>query len=419
MSISEQESQAVLMLMQKRYSDADRLFARVLQQDPERASSMLWLAQSHLQQQKLDSALRLINSAIALVPGSAEMLRTKARILYYKDNLDESKKVIEQALELDPYDSSSLSILAGIFSTRRNHMKALEMADRALEIDPSNVEALNIRSLSLNKLNRSQEVYDTLDVALQQNPDDPYTHTNYGWVCLENREYEKAYSHFTESLAVDPNNEYAQSGLLETIKSTNPIYRLYLRYVLWTSEMSKGERWGLIIIVYVMFRMLRVLNKYNPSLAPVLTPVIYVVAILIYATWIVAPLSNLYLRFNKYGQLLLDEKQKLSSNLVAISLAAGMVGFILFGILSLPSMLAIGVFGLTMMLPLGTMFIPASNKYALTIYTCLLAGLGLLGIIYSIDHEFNDNPFVFLYLLGFVGYQFFANYIIIKEDKYG
>ena len=121
------------------------------------------------------------------------------------------------------------------------------------------------------------------------------------------------------------------------------------------------------------------------------------------------------MRFNKYGQLLLDPKEKTSSNFVAISLGTFIVGLLLYIALYDKKMLTIAAFGFAMMLPLGTMFSPSKNKYGLLIYTIALALVGLIaiGLTFSTGEMYNLMTIVFIF--GFVAFQWIANYILIKE----
>ena len=206
--------------------------------------------------------------------------------------------------------------------------------------------------------------------------------------------------------------------MLEAIKASNPIYRVFLKYSFWMGNLTDKYQWGVIIGFYLIVRLLRTVANNNEALKPILTPLVIVLALIAFSTWIIAPISNLFLRFNKYGQLLLDKNEKLSSNFVAISFVTFILGLLLYVTSSNQNMLTIAVFGFTMMLPFGTMFSPSKNKYGLLIYTFALAIVGLLaiGITFSINEMYNIMTTV--YVFGFIGFQWVANYMLIKEDTF-
>ncbi len=375
------------------------------------------MSEVYLQQDKFENANSIIENAIGLSPDSPHLFYIKSRLAIQQENLSEALKNINQAIELDPYDADYFALLANIKLGRKQFEEALETANKALEIDAENLLALNTRSTALNKLNRSEESFETIEGALREDPNNAYTHANYGWGLLEKGDHKKALDHFKEALSNDPTFDYAQSGMLEALKATNPIYRLFLKYSFFMSNLTEKYQWGVIIGFYLGFRALKTIARNNEALQPYLLPLIIALALIAFSTWIIAPISNLFLRFNKYGQLLLDKKEKMSSNFVAISLGAFIVGLLLYFALADEKMLTIAVFGFAMMLPLGTMFSPSKNKYGLLIYTIALALIGLIaiGLTFSTGEIFNLMTVVFTF--GFVAFQWVANYLLIKEDN--
>ena len=410
-------SKIEILIQQKKFTDAERNLSDLLREDSTNIHFLSLLAEVNLQQDKLDKANSIIDNAIGLSPDNPHLFYIKSRIAILQDKYGEAQKFINQSIELDPYDADYFALLANIQLGRKQFNEALETANRALEIDAENLFALNIRSTALNKLNRPDESFQTIEGALREDPNSAYTHANYGWGLLEKGDHRKALVHFKEALTNDPNFSYAQSGMLEALKATNPVYRVFLKYSFWMGNLTAKYQWAVIIGFYLGFRAIRSIASNNEALKPYLTPLIIFLALIAFSTWVIAPISNLFLRFNKYGQLLLDRKEKLSSNFVAISLGLFIVGLLLYFALSDQKMLAIALFGFAMMLPLGTMFSPSKNKYGLLIYTIVLAIVGTIGIglTFSTGEMFNSMSIVFL--IGFVAFQWVANYLLIKENN--
>ena len=410
-------SKVEVLIDQKRFAEAEKILSDLLHEDPNNISFLSLLAETNLQQDKFDRANSVIDNAIGLSPDTPHLFYTKSRIAIQQDKLNEAEAQIKQAIELDAYDADYFALLASVKLARKQFDDALAIANRSLEIDAENILALNTRSTALNKLNRSEESFATIEGALREDPNNAYTHANYGWGLLEKGNHKKALEHFKVSLSNDPTFEYGQAGMLEALKATNPVYRLFLKYSFWMSNMTAKYQWGVIIGFYVFFRLLKGLARHNETLQPYLIPLVVALALIAFSTWIIAPISNLFLRFNKYGQLLLDKKEKTSSNFVAISLGVFLVGILLYFATSEPKMLSVAIFGFAMMLPLGTMFSPSKNKHGLLIYTIALAVIGFLaiGLTFSNDEVFNS--FSILFIFGFVGFQWVANYMLIKEDN--
>ena len=410
-------SRIEILIQQKKFAEAERNLSELLREDPNNIHFLSLLSEVNLQQDKFDKANNIIDNAIGLSPDTPHLFYIKSRIAIQQDKLNEAEKFLNQAIELDPYDADYFALLATVRLGRKQFNEALETANRALEIDAENLLALNTRSTALNKLNRSDESFQTIEGALREDPNNAYTHANYGWGLLEKGDHKKALVHFKEALTNDPNFSYAQSGMLEALKATNPVYRVFLKYSFWMGNLTAKYQWAVIIGFYLGFRALRSIASNNESLKPYLTPLIIFLALIAFSTWVIAPISNLFLRFNKYGRLLLDRKEKLSSSFVAISLGLFIVGLVLYFALSDQKMLTIAVFGFAMMLPLGTMFSPSKNKYGLLIYTIVLAIVGTtaIGLTFSTGEMFNSMTIVFL--IGFVAFQWVANYLLIKESN--
>lgn len=410
-------SKVEILIQQKKFGEAEKLLSDLLTEDSNNIHFLSLLAEVYLQQDKFEIANNIIENAIGLSPDAPLLFYIKSRIAIQQDNLIEAEKNINQAIELDSYDADYFALLANIKLGRKQFEEALDTANRALEIDAENLLGLNTRSTALNKLNRSVESFETIEGALREDPNNAYTHANYGWGLLEKGDHKKALKHFKESLSNDPTFDYAQSGMLEALKATNPFYKLFLKYSFFMSNLTAKYQWGVIIGFYIGFKALRTIAKNNEALQPYLIPLIIALGLIAFSTWIIAPISNLFLRFNKYGQLLLDKKEKLSSNFVALSLIAFIFGLLLYFVLSDEKMLTIAVFGFTMILPLGTMFSPSKNKYGLLIYTITLSIVGLtaIGLTFLTSEIFNLMTVVFIF--GFVAFQWIANYMLIKEDN--
>jgi tetratricopeptide (TPR) repeat protein len=417
MSDDSRLSKVEILIQQKKFEEAGKILSDLLTESPNNIDFLSLLAEVNLQQDKIDIAYNIIDNAIGLSPDASHLFYIKSRIAIQQENLNDAEININQAIELDPYDADYFALLATIKLGRKKFEEALQTAERALAIDAENLLALNTRSTALNKLNRSEESFSTIEGALREDPNNAYTHANYGWGLLEKGDHKKALIHFKEALSNDPTNAYAQSGMLEALKAANTVYRMFLKYAFWMSNLTAKYQWGVIIGFYLLFRVLKTVAQKNELLQPYLNPLIVALAIIAFSTWIIAPISNLFLRFNKYGKLLLDKKEKMSSNFVAASLGIFLVGLLLYVVLSDEKMLTIAVFGFAMMLPLGTMFSPTKSKYGLVIYTIALAAVGLLaiGLTFTTNKMFNLMTVVFIF--GFIAFQWVANFMMIKKNN--
>ena len=410
-------SKVHILIQQERYGEAEKILADLLRTDATNIHFLSLLSEVQFQQDRYDEANRIIDSAIGLSPDTANLYFTKSRIALAQSDWKESERWINQAIHTDPDNASYFALSAHIKLARKKFKEALETADHALELDAENISALNARSTALNKLNQSEESFATIEGALREDPNNAYTHANYGWGLLEKGDHKKALTHFQESLTNDPNYEFAQAGMLEALKATNPVYRLFLKYAFFMENLTSKYQWGVIIGFYVVFRLIKTIARRNEALQPFLVPIIIALALIAFSTWVIVPISNLFLRFNKYGQLLLDKEEKMSSNFVAVSFGLCILSVALYFLTSDLRMLTVAAFGFAMMLPLGTMFSPSKNKKALTAYTIALGAVGLIGIFIAFTTGKLFNLMSIIFLFGFIAYQWIANFVLIREDN--
>ncbi|GAO42522.1 tetratricopeptide repeat protein [Flavihumibacter petaseus] len=406
-----------ILLQQQRFADAEKELRDLLATDANNIQYLGLLAEVNLQQDKFDVAGEIIARAIGISPDSPHLYYLRARIFIQQDDYTSAESSLRQALALDPYDADYFAMLGNVRLAKKDYEGALEQADEALSLDPENLLGLNIRSTALLKLNRKEESFTTIEGALREDPNNAYTHANYGWALLEKGDHKKAMEHFREALKTNPNFTYAQSGMLEAIKASNPVYRLFLKYSFFMSNLTSRYQWGVIIGIYVAMRVLRSIAKSNETLRPYLAPLIIAVALVAFSTWIMTPISNLFLRFNRYGQLLLDKKERMSSNVVAAALGTFLAGVALYFALSDARFLAVAVFGFAMMLPGGVMFSATKPKNVLFIYTIAMAAVGVLAIIDTFATGELFNMWSGIFVIAFIAFQWIGNFFLIKEGK--
>jgi tetratricopeptide (TPR) repeat protein len=410
-------SKVEILIQQKKFKEAERILKELYFHDSNNILFLSLLAEVNLQQDKLVEAKSLIDNAIGQSPDLPHLFYIKSRIAVQEDEYDEAEKNINEAIKLDPYNANYYAVFASVKLTRKQFETALSLANKALEIDSENLLGLNIRSTALLKLKRNNESFNTIEGALREDPNNAYTHANYGWGLLEKGDHKKAMEHFKESLKKDPSFEYAQMGMIEAIKATNLLYRLFLKYSFWIGNLTSKYQWGVIIGFYLGVRALRVIAQTNATLRPYLVPIIIAMVILAFSTWVMEPISNLFLRFNTYGQLLLNKKEKISSNFVAASLAIFLLGTLIYILTKEEYYLSIAVFGFAMMVPFSTMFKASKYKNALLVYAIVMGAIGSLAIAITF---LTGNLFNFLaigFLIGFIGFQWIANFLFIREDN--
>ncbi|MGB0525296.1 MAG: tetratricopeptide repeat protein [Flammeovirgaceae bacterium] len=401
---------ASILLQQEKYEEAAKILKDLLAQDPNDVQVLAMMSECYLQKQQYKEALQLINTAIGISPQIAALHYRKARTLLQDDKSKQAEEAIQEAINIDPAQSAFYALWAMIQLNRKAFEKALDLANEALELDPSDSLALNIRSTALLKLNRAEESFETIAGALGDDPNNAYTHATYGWNLLEKGDHKKALEHFRESLKLDPNFRLAQQGMAQALKARYWGYRMFLKYSFWMSNLTEKYQWGVIIAFYFGYRALSNFAAENPDLEPYLNPILLILAIFAFSTWVMAPLSNLFLRLNVYGKHLLTKNEIRSSNFVGISALALLIGGIGYGITQFEPWLALAGVGFAMMPIVGTM-LTGRRKTLLIAYACIMGILGVGGIYAAFLTGNAFNGAITIFFFGFIAYQWIANII--------
>lgn len=410
-------SKAVILIEQKKYDLAEKLLLELVPKNSDNIDLLSLLGQVYIQQDKYSEANQIVDMAIGISPDESILFYLKAQIAIGEEKFANAEKFINQAIELKSFDADYFALLANIVLARKKYEKALDFANKALEIDPQNLLGLNVRSSALTKLKRHDESFETIEHALKNDPNEAFTHSNLGWNLLEKGEQKKALEHFKEALVNDPTSEHAKSGMLEAIKATNPIYKLFLKYSFWVGNLSSGSQWAFLVGYFFVTKFLNRLAKANKSLQPYLYPVIIVLGVIAFSTWIIRPISDLLLRFHKFGKFLLNEKQVKASNFVGVC-----VGVIAFGILSYfvfsdERFLPISVLGLIMILPVSAFFSTIKHKKLFLVYLIIMIFIGLFAIAVTFLTGELFNLFSVLFLLSYAIYTWIANFFFFREDN--
>ncbi|MBO9204760.1 MULTISPECIES: tetratricopeptide repeat protein [Niastella] len=409
-------SKVGILIQQRKYDAAEKILRQLLAQEPTNIYYLGLLSELNLAQAKIEESESIIEDAIGLSPDTAHLYFIKSRVDIHKDKYDDGEKSIQQAISLDPYTADYFAWFANIKLARKQYDESLRLANRSLEIDPEDLLALNVRSTVLIKLNRKEESFATIEGALRNDPNNPYTHANYGWGLLEKGDHKKALKHFKEALKNDPNFDYAQRGMIEALKASNPVYRLFLKYAFWIGNMGAKYQWGILLGLWLGTQALNELASRKTGLQPVLIPVIVLLALFAFSTWIIKPVSNLFLRFNQYGKFLLDKKEKMSSNFVAVSVGVLLTGLVMLAVKGDVRYMFVAAYGLTMMVPLSVMFVP--SKYnSILIYTISLAVLGASALATAYAQSPVFDTLVIVYLIAFVAFQVLINFLVIRRNN--
>jgi tetratricopeptide (TPR) repeat protein len=257
-----------------------------------------------------------------------------AQTLLGRNRLPEAERAANEAIRLDPQEATHFALLAAIKMSQRKFSDALAAADAGLALDPTDTRCINQRANALIMLNRKAEAATTMAGALANSPDNSMTHANQGYTLLHANDPQKAIVHFREALRLDPNNEFAKSGVVESLKARKFVYRLLLQYFFWVSRLPQWAQWSLLAAMFFGPGLLRRWGSQSPATEMWVELFIGVYLAFVAMTWLGNAAFNLMLRFDKDGRYALNDDQIRGANLLAVYLVmpiAMLVGFALTG----------------------------------------------------------------------------------------
>jgi tetratricopeptide (TPR) repeat protein len=241
---------------------------------------------------------------------------------------DRAAQSIDEAIRLAPHEPDFYAFRGLLWFEKSKWNEALASAETGLTFDAEHADCNNLRAMALVKLGRKAEATATIDSSLARDPENSWTHANMGWTLLDQRNPKQAAIHFREALRLEATNDYARAGLVEALKARNPIYGLFLRYILWMAKLPPKWQIGVVIGGVVGNNLLRGAAEDNPELAPWIEPITTAYIIFVLFTWLAVPIFNLLLRAHPLGKHALSDEQRSETNWIGGVLLAAAVFFL-------------------------------------------------------------------------------------------
>ncbi len=157
--------------------DAETLYLRVLEVEPEQADALNFLSMISMHRGDIDEAIERIRRSIAADPGQGHRYSNLGNILLTAERVDDAVAAYEQAIALAPDHPAAYNNLGLIYRAQRRFDDAARAYDRAVELDPSHVETWN----------------------------------NYGNLCAARGDIPSALKHHAKAMTLSPHDENAKT----------------------------------------------------------------------------------------------------------------------------------------------------------------------------------------------------------------
>lgn len=386
-----------------------------LASDPEDAVVLSMLALGLANLDEPAPAVEAAKRAVGVDPELGLAHYALGRALLAHDDVPGAERAARESLRLDA-DSDAYALLSQVFARRRRWSEALEAAEQGLELDPEHVSCTNLRALALSGLGKKAEAAGVARESIAIDPGDAGSHATHGWVLMRQQKYAEALESFRTALRLDATLESARAGIIEALKARNGVYRLLLRYAMWIGNLDARTRWFVLMGLFFGARIARSVLRENPSLWPLLGPALALYGVFALSTWLADPLSNLLLRLNPFGRLVLNKSETLAANLVGACLATVVIAALLAVLTSVTGFFVVAAVAFLLLIPISGAFGGYSTRAWGTLRGALivLAALGAVTVALAFaSPTLAVWPLIAL-AIGSFAFSWGANYFIIK-----
>ena len=405
---------AELLRRQKRYKDAEQQVGIVLQDNPEDVEALVILGHCKIDTKQTAEAIAILKQSLQYEANNDYVFYLIGFAYYQNSNNILALQFLGKALSIFPYNAGYFALQSHVFLEQKDYALALASANSGLAVDAESVSCLNARSTALFRLNRKEEAYETINEALELDPEDYSTHTNYGWHYLEKGKYKNATNHFKEALRLNPNYDYAKQGYKAALKSRMPFYRWILQYSLWMSRQQKSVRIGVPLGLWFLVNAIN-LVKDNVGLKYAGAAILVVYVLFVIMSWLGSAFANLYILFTPHGKYILDKNERYSAVAVGVFVGLGLL-------LLIPAFTINEAFFMVAAL-MASMAIPANelefpiqlfkgNGRLVSAHIMMLLGVAACASIFiNVDVA---TLFGVIYFIFFVGFIWFSSLRILR-----
>ncbi len=196
-----------------RLDKAQRLYRKVLTQQPENGDALHLLGVVATQLGNFDEAVRLIGDAIRLRPAFAQAHYNLGIALKGLDRLDEAAAGFRRAIEIEPGYTAALINLGTTLTAQGDRDRAIASFERAVECGPDSAEAHFNLGNALQETGRLEEEIVCYRRALTINPGLVEARINLGMALRQQGKPEEAEAELRQAIGLDPENAPARTRL--------------------------------------------------------------------------------------------------------------------------------------------------------------------------------------------------------------
>ncbi len=205
-----------------KYSQAEAIWRRVLEIEPQNAVAYFELGKALYFQKKLYEAVAAYQKAIQLNPQNAYAYNGLGYVLRNQGKLDEAVAAYQKAIQLNPQNAYAYNGLGYVLGNQGKLDEAIAAYRKAIQLDPNNAYAYNDLGYVLGNQGKLDEAIANYQQALRL-PEDKsvipsvhaYAHNGLGYALQQQGKLKEATEEFKLAISLQPNYVIAQNNLKE------------------------------------------------------------------------------------------------------------------------------------------------------------------------------------------------------------
>jgi tetratricopeptide (TPR) repeat protein len=318
-----------------RAAEAERELRAAIAARPDDSEAHELLARALLDLGRHDEAFEAAQIAVSLAPDEPHGHTLVALAAFAREDFATAERASSEAIRLAPTWSPYHVVHAQALLSLDRYEEASAAAQLAQELDPESAEAASVLAATYAWLGRHDQARDAAEEALALDPSADHAHATAGFAALARGDSKEAVARFREALRLDPTDDAARAGLVEALKSRNPVYGALIRFFLWQERLPSGVQTAIAFSPLIVTYAVRALGLRDE---PIGFGIVGAVVLVLVVMWSAEPLMNLVLLATREGAVLLDADSKRSA-LLFLGFAAAALGCVVGAVLGAPGAL--------------------------------------------------------------------------------
>jgi len=184
------------------YSQAEAIYRKIIQRQPNNAEAYYKLCDVLDDQNKLDDAVAACQKSITLNTNDAQTYFVLGIVLKKQKKLEEALKSYRRAIELDPKDAAAYNGVGNVLYDQKKLEEALKSYRRAIELDPKDAYAYNGVGNALRDQKKLDEAIAAYRQAIELDPKYVDAYNGLGNALSDQKKLEEAIAAYRQALSL-------------------------------------------------------------------------------------------------------------------------------------------------------------------------------------------------------------------------